>query len=132
MPALKAYTAGSGHYIHASVRGAVVTFQTTKRGVEKLTAAGVQSGARFALRLLADLTRTGDAYTHHGGVEFYEADQFEFDFKESQGKYGKYGSGENGAKLRPVWDATYSGKLLNSKTIDCVALQPATPACSWK
>jgi len=84
MPVLKSYTNGSGHYIHASVRGAVVTFQTTKRGVEKLTAAGVQSGVRFALRLLADLTRTGDAYTHRGGVEFYQAEQFEFDFKESQ------------------------------------------------
>ena len=84
MPVLKSYTDGSGHYIHASVRGAVVTFQTTKRGVEKLTAAGVQAGARFPLRLLADLTRTGDAYTRRGGVEFYQAEQFEFDFKESQ------------------------------------------------
>lgn len=84
MPILKSYTNGSGHYIHASVRGAVVTFQTTKRGVEKLTAAGVQNGVRFPLRLLADLTRTGDAYTHRGGVEFYQAEQFEFDFKESQ------------------------------------------------
>jgi hypothetical protein len=84
MPVLKRYTDGSGHYIHASVHGAVVTFQTTQCGVEKLAAAGVQPGIRFALRLLADLTRTGDAYTHHGGVEFYEAEQFEFDFKESQ------------------------------------------------
>lgn len=84
MPVLKSYTDGSGHYIHASVRGAVITFQTTTRGVEKLAAAGVQSGARFALRLLADLTRTGDAYTHHGGVGFYEAEQFEFEFKESE------------------------------------------------
>ena len=84
MPVLKSYTDGSGHYIHASVRGAVVTFQTTQRGVEKLTAAGVQSGVRFALRLLADLTRTGDAYTHRGGVAFYEAEQFEFDLNESQ------------------------------------------------
>lgn len=84
MPVLKSYTDGSGHYIHASVRGAVITFQTTKRGVEKLAAAGVQPGIRFALRLLADLTRTGDAYTRHGGVEFYEAEQIEFDFKESQ------------------------------------------------
>ena len=84
MPVLKSYTDGSGHYIHASVHGAVVTFQTTQRGVEKLVAAGVQPGVRFALRLLADLTRTGDAYTRHSGVEFYEAEQFEFDFKESQ------------------------------------------------
>ena len=84
MPVLKSYTDCSGYYIHASVHGAVVTFQTTQRGVEKLVAAGVQPGVRFALRLLADLTRTGDAYTRHGGVEFYEAEQFEFDFKESQ------------------------------------------------
>ncbi len=84
MPVLKSYTDCSGYYIHASVHGAVVTFQTTKRGVEKLAAAGVQPGVRFALRLLADLTRTGDAYTHRGGVEFYEAEQFQFDFKESE------------------------------------------------
>jgi hypothetical protein len=84
MPILKSYTTGPGHYIHASVRGSVVTFQTTKRGVEKLTAAGVQIGVRFSLRLLADLTRSGDAFTHRGGIEFYEAEQFEFDFKESQ------------------------------------------------
>jgi hypothetical protein len=25
-----------------------------------------------------------DAFTHHGGVELYEAEQFQFDFKESQ------------------------------------------------
>ena len=49
------------------MRGAVVTFQTTQRGVEKLAAAGVQSGVRFALRLLADLTRTGDARTALSG-----------------------------------------------------------------
>ena len=84
MPVLKSYTDGSGHYIHASVRGAVITFQTTPCGVEKLAAAGVQPGARFPLRLLADLTRTGDAYTHHGGVKYYEAEQFEFEFKESE------------------------------------------------
>lgn len=84
MPVLKRYIDGSGHYIHASVHGAVVTFQTTPCGVEKLAAAGVQPGIRFALRLLADLTRTGDAYTRRGGVEFYEAEQFVFDFKESQ------------------------------------------------
>ncbi len=84
MPVLKSYTDGSGHYIHASVRGAVITFQTTPRGVEKLIASGVQSGVRFALRLLADLTRTGDAYTHHGGVKYYEAEQFEFELKESE------------------------------------------------
>ncbi len=84
MPVLKSYTDCSGYYIHASVHGAVVTFQTTQCGVEKLAAAGVQPGIRFALRLLADLTRTGDAYTHHGGVEFYEAEQFQFDFKESK------------------------------------------------
>ena len=90
MPILKSYTDGSGHYIHASVRGAVVTFQTTTRAVEKLGAAGVPVGVRFSLRMLADLTRTGDAYTHRGGVEFYEAEQFEFDFKESQESEGLF------------------------------------------
>jgi hypothetical protein len=62
----------------------VVTFQTTPRGIERLTAAGVQMGARFPLRLLADLTRDGDAYTHRGGVEILEVDQFELDFTENE------------------------------------------------
>src|SRR4051812_11200873 len=84
MPTLRAYNDGSGCYIKASVHGAVVTLQTTRRGIEKLAAAGVLPGGSFNLRLLADLTRTGDAYTHHGGVERYEAEQFEFDFKESE------------------------------------------------
>jgi len=39
MPVLKSYTDGSGHFIHASVRGAVITFQTTRGAVEKLAAA---------------------------------------------------------------------------------------------
>ena len=46
MPVLKSYADCSGYYIHASVHGAVVTFQTTQRGVEKLAAAGVQPGTR--------------------------------------------------------------------------------------
>lgn len=84
MPVLKTYADGSGHYIHASVRGAVITFQTTERGIGKLTAVGVHPGNRFALHLLADLTRTGDAYTHRGGVELHETEQCEFDFSESE------------------------------------------------
>src|SRR5438105_1991063 len=84
MPVLKSRTDGSGQYIHASVRGAVVTFQTTARGVERLAAAGVRPGERFPLRLLADLTRDGDAFTRRGGVDFYEAEQFQFDFGESK------------------------------------------------
>lgn len=84
MPVLKSYADGSGNYIHASVRGAVITFQITQRGLEKLSLAGVQPGSRFTLQLLAGLSRTGDAYTHRGSVEFHEAEQFEFDFNESE------------------------------------------------
>jgi hypothetical protein len=84
MPVLKSYTDGSGCYIHASIRGTVITFQTTQRGVERLKAAGVNPGGKLSLRLLADLSRDGDAFTRRGGVEFHEAEQFQFDFSESE------------------------------------------------
>lgn len=80
MPVLKAYTDGRGHYIHASVHGAVVTLQITSTGVEKLEGAGIGPGERFDLRLLADLTKAGQAYTRRKSPDYYEAEQFTFDF----------------------------------------------------
>ncbi len=80
MPVLKAYTDGRGHYIHASVHGAVVTLQITPTGVAKLENAGIASGERFDLRLLADLTKAGQAYTRRKSPDYYEAEQFTFGF----------------------------------------------------
>lgn len=83
MPVLKSYANSSGHYIHASVRGSVVTFQLTERGFARLSAVGVGLGERFNLTLLADLTREGDAFTRRRSPGYHEAEQFELDFKES-------------------------------------------------
>lgn len=86
MPVLKSYTDCSGHYIRGSVHGSVITFQLTVAGFDRLSAAGIRPGDRFGLTLLADLTRSGDAYTRHGGPGFHEAEQFEFDFNESESR----------------------------------------------
>lgn len=83
MPVLKSYTNSPGYYIHASVRGSVVTFQLTERGFDRLSAVGVGLGEYFGLTLLADLTREGDAFTRRRGPGYHEAEQFELDFKES-------------------------------------------------
>ena len=92
MPVLKSYTSRSGHYIHASVHGKVVTLQLTSQGFELLSGAGVQPGDRFGLQVLADLTRRGDAYTLRSGAGFHDAEQFEFAFdaeesRESEGLF---------------------------------------------
>lgn len=84
MPVLKSYTNSPGYYIHASVRGSVVTFQLTERGFARLLAVGVGLGERFGLTLLADLTRSGDAFTRRRSPGYHEAEQFELDFKESK------------------------------------------------
>lgn len=98
MPVLQSYADGSGHYIRGSVHGSVVTFQLTAHGFDRLTAAGIGSGDRFGLTLLADLTRSGDAFTRRGGAGFHEAEQFEFDFSESESRESE--------KLFPVCSVT--------------------------
>jgi len=84
MPVLKSYKNAEGHYILASVRGSIITFQLTDRGYTRLLDIGIGDNARFHLSLLADLTRQGDAYTGGRGVAYHEAEQFLFDFTESK------------------------------------------------
>ncbi len=84
MPVLKSYKNTEGHYILASVRGSVITFQLKDRGYDRLMQIGIGDGDSFHLGLLADLTRQGDAYTGGRGVAYHEAEQFLFDFTESE------------------------------------------------
>jgi hypothetical protein len=86
MPVLKSYKNAEGHYILASVRGSMITFQLTDRGYDRLLQIGIRDGARFHLGLLADLTREGDAYTGGRGVGYHEAEQFEFTFDTAESK----------------------------------------------
>lgn len=86
MPVLKSYKNAEGHYILASVRGSIITFQLTKRGYERLLEIGIKEGIRFHLGLLADLTRAGDAYTGGRGATYHEAEQFEFTFDTIESK----------------------------------------------
>mgnify|MGYP000946242290 CR=1 FL=1 len=86
MPVLKSYKNADGHYILASVRGSLITFQLTTRGYDRLSEIGIKDGARFHLGLLADLTREGDAYTGGRGNTYHEAEQFEFTFDTAESK----------------------------------------------
>lgn len=86
MPVLKSYASGSGHYILASVRGSIITFQLKDDGFNRLADVGVGVGDRFGLKLLADLTRQGDAYTRKSGSTYHEAEQFEFAFDTTESK----------------------------------------------
>jgi hypothetical protein len=86
MPVLKSFKNTDGHYILASVRGSLITFQLTPRGYDRLCEIGIKDGARFHLGLLADLTREGDAYTGGRGSTYHEAEQFEFTFDTAESK----------------------------------------------
>jgi hypothetical protein len=86
MPVLKSYRNTDGHYILASVRGSLITFQLTSRGYDRLCELGIKDGARFHLGLLADLTREGHAYTGGRGSTYHEAEQFEFTFDTAESK----------------------------------------------
>ena len=86
MPVLKSYSSSSGYYILASVRGSVITFQLNDNGFKRLADVGVGVGDRFGLKLLADLTRQGDAFTRKNGTSYHEAEQFEFTFDITESK----------------------------------------------
>ena len=66
MPTLHAYTDGSGFYAKANLQGRVVTFQLTAAAVQRLTQAGLVSGASLPGKLLLALIQAGDAYTGAG------------------------------------------------------------------
>jgi hypothetical protein len=84
MPILHKYQDGQAYYVRTKVRGAIITFQLTTEGVERLRSAGVAPGERFNRWLLLDLYRSGFAYTGGTGVteaEFADkAPQGELDF----------------------------------------------------
>ena len=87
MPVLCQRADGSWCFAKASIRGAIVTFQLTERGVARLREAGVEPGGKFPLRLLLALYRPGDAFTLKGGTGpkagYHEAEQFQFGFEEN-------------------------------------------------
>lgn len=62
MPVLESKPAG-GFYAKAKIKGVVVTFHLTALGQKRLLDAGIQSGGKFPLALLADLARQGHAWT---------------------------------------------------------------------
>jgi len=69
MPRFHLYQKRHGGYVLTSISGAVITFQLTSEGLQKLKATGVQPEQRFPRGLLLDLYRTGNAYTGGSGVE---------------------------------------------------------------
>lgn len=69
MPRLHRYRNRDACYVLTNLGGAVVTFQLTPRGAEKLHGAGIAPSMQFRRAMLLDLIRTGDAFTHGGGVD---------------------------------------------------------------
>ncbi len=83
MPRFHLYQKRHGGYVLTSIGGAVITFQLTSEGLQKLKATGVQPEQQFPRGLLLDLYRTGDAYTGGSGVEeptTESLNQLELDF----------------------------------------------------
>lgn len=68
MPVLHRYKDHSGYYSKAQIQQAVITYQLTAVGIERLLKAGVKDGDRYPRVLLLDLIRSGDAFTHGQGV----------------------------------------------------------------
>lgn len=86
MPILHRYKDRDGYYTLTSIGGAIITFQLTDDGVQRLLDAGVQSDRPFPRGLLLDLFRSGDAYTRGQGagekVRPYDLEQLEMDFSD--------------------------------------------------
>jgi len=85
MPVLHKYIDKKGYYVLTSIHKAMVTFQLTPKGEERLLSSGIRNKETFNRGLLLDLYRSGDAYTHGtgSGEEISSADsrQLQFDFK---------------------------------------------------
>jgi hypothetical protein len=87
MPVLHQYRETADYYAKSHIKGAIVTFQLTKNGQQKLIDSGLEEGSRFPLHLLSDLLRSGDAYTGGSGVGIPEegnTGQRAFDFPEDE------------------------------------------------
>ena len=63
MPRLRRYRNRDACYILTSISGAIVTFQLTNDGTEKLKRVGIEPDQQFPRGLLLGLIRTGDAFT---------------------------------------------------------------------
>jgi len=83
MPRLHKYRDRNACYVLTAIRGAVVTYQLTTEGEQKLAAARIGPGEKFPRALLLDLYRTGDAFTGGSGAATLALDsagQLELDF----------------------------------------------------
>lgn len=63
MPVLHQYKKKDNCYILTSINGAVVTFQVTSEGHQRLIDSGIEPGERFGRGLLLELCRYGEAFT---------------------------------------------------------------------
>jgi hypothetical protein len=83
MPRLHKYRDRNACYVLTAIRGAVVMFQLSAEGEQKLAAARIGLGEQFPRALLLDLYRSGDAYTGASGTSSLTLDsagQLEMDF----------------------------------------------------
>ena len=71
MPRLRRYRNRAAHYVLTSIGGAMVTYQLTPDGAEKLKRVGIDPDHQFPRALLLALIRSGDAFT--GGTGAGEA-----------------------------------------------------------
>jgi len=134
MPVLHKYIDKKGYYVLTSIHKAMVTFQLTVNGEERLLSLGISDKETFNRGLLLDLYRSGDAYTHGTGPgeEISKADsrQLEFDFKDDPDPETLFPtcagcSSPVGLHLVEVKEKEYLAsilcvdcRLLKSKTID--------------
>jgi hypothetical protein len=123
MPRLHKYESRDAYYAVTSIDGAVVTYQITPAGEQKLLKAGVVAGDAFDRALLLDLYRTGEAYAP--GVEFPEAvwaNQLEMDLA----------GDPNPESAFPVCDGCRSPKdlyLIVTGTADAWSMRLQCPDC---
>lgn len=84
MPVLHQYKDNEEYYVKTAIGGAIITFQLTSEGRQRLKSAGIDPGDKFGRALLLDIYRSGDAYTHGTGagstVEEIDEGQMTFDF----------------------------------------------------
>lgn len=69
MPVLHRYKYSDNHFILTNMNGAVVTFQLTNVGEQRLIDAGIEPGEQFGRALLLDLCRSGEAFTNGAASE---------------------------------------------------------------
>lgn len=63
MPTLRQYKNSDNVYILTKINGAIITFQTTNTGKQRLLDSGIGPGEQFGRALLLELCNSGDAFT---------------------------------------------------------------------